>query len=60
MPFHLGPMELGIILVIILLVFGAGKLPLIGGQIGRGIKSFRKEVHELADDLEMSEEKDDD
>ncbi len=47
MPLHLGPMELGIILVIILLIFGAGKLPMIGGQIGRGIRSFRKEVQEL-------------
>ena len=43
MPFHMGPMEIGIILVIILIVFGVGKLPQIGGAIGKSIKEFRKE-----------------
>jgi sec-independent protein translocase protein TatA len=40
--FGLGFPELIIIMVIILLVFGAGKLPEIGGAIGKGIKSFKK------------------
>ncbi|MBI2957226.1 MAG: twin-arginine translocase TatA/TatE family subunit [Chloroflexi bacterium] len=35
--------ELLIILVIVLLIFGAGKLPQIGGAIGKSIKEFRKE-----------------
>ena len=43
MPFHMGPMEIGIILVIILIVFGVGKLPQVGGAIGKSIKEFRKE-----------------
>ena len=38
----LGPLELVIILVIVLLIFGAGKLPQIGGAIGKSIKEFRK------------------
>ena len=42
MPFHVGPMEIGIILVIILIVFGVGKLPQIGGAIGKSVKDFRK------------------
>ena len=42
MPFRLGPWEIGLILIIILLVFGAGKLPQVGGAIGRGIRAFRK------------------
>ena len=42
MPFRLGPWELGLILMIILIVFGAGKLPEIGGALGKGIRSFRK------------------
>ena len=37
----LGVPELIIIVVIILIVFGAGKLPEVGGAIGKGIKSFR-------------------
>ncbi len=42
MPFNLGPMEIGLILLIVLIVFGAGKLPQIGGAVGRGIHEFRK------------------
>jgi sec-independent protein translocase protein TatA len=40
--FGLGVPELIIILVIIFVIFGAGKLPEIGGAIGKGIKSFKK------------------
>ena len=40
--FGLGVPELIIILVIIFIIFGAGKLPEIGGAIGKGIKSFKK------------------
>ncbi|APV45075.1 twin-arginine translocase TatA/TatE family subunit [Dehalogenimonas formicexedens] len=41
MPFRLGPLELCIILVIILLIFGVGKLPQVGEAIGKSLKSFR-------------------
>ncbi len=39
---RIGPMEIGLILVIILIVFGAGKLPEVGTAIGKGIREFRK------------------
>jgi len=42
MMFGLGMPELIIILVIVFLVFGAGKLPEIGAGIGKGIKNFKK------------------
>ena len=42
MPFRLGWPEIVIILVIVLIIFGAGKLPQIGGAIGKSIKEFRK------------------
>ena len=42
MPFRIGPWEIGLILVIILIVFGVGKLPQVGGAIGKGLRSFRK------------------
>ena len=42
--FGLGIPELLIILVIILVMFGAGKLPEIGEGLGRGIRNFRKSV----------------
>jgi len=42
MPFHVGPMEIGLILVIILIIFGVGRLPQVGGAIGKSIREFRK------------------
>lgn len=40
----LGPWELIIIFLIVLLVFGAGKLPLLGSSLGQAIKNFRKSL----------------
>ncbi len=42
MPFRIGPWEMVLILMIILIVFGAGKLPQIGGAVGKSIQTFRK------------------
>ncbi|MDP2729933.1 MAG: twin-arginine translocase TatA/TatE family subunit [Dehalococcoidales bacterium] len=43
MPFgRLGPIELLLILLVVLLVFGVGKLPQVGGAIGKGLREFRK------------------
>ncbi|MFZ4439010.1 MAG: twin-arginine translocase TatA/TatE family subunit [Syntrophales bacterium] len=44
--FGIGMSELLIILVIILIIFGAGKLPEIGSALGRGIKNFKKASNE--------------
>ena len=44
MPFRLGVPELIIILLIILVIFGAAKLPQIGGALGKSIREFRKEA----------------
>jgi len=38
----MGPWEIALILIIILIVFGVGKLPQVGGAIGKGIRAFRK------------------
>jgi sec-independent protein translocase protein TatA len=42
MPFRIGPWEIALILVIILIVFGVGKLPQVGGAIGKGMRSFQR------------------
>ena len=47
----LGFTELILILVIVLIIFGAGKLPQLGEGIGKAIKGFKKSVHE-ADAIE--------
>ena len=39
---RIGPTELIIILVIILIIFGVGRLGEIGGAMGKGIREFRK------------------
>ncbi len=44
--FGLGMPELLVVMVIILLVFGAGKLPEIGGAIGKGIRGFKTSLAE--------------
>ena len=44
MPFRLGPTELIIILVIVLLLFGPGRIAKIAGELGRGIRSFKDGV----------------
>lgn len=38
---QLGPLELGIILVIVIIVFGVGRISKIGGELGGGIKAFK-------------------
>lgn len=47
----LGFTELILILVIVLIIFGAGKLPQLGEGLGKAIKGFKKSVHE-ADQIE--------
>lgn len=44
--FGIGMPEMLVILVIVFVIFGAGKLPEIGGAIGRGIKNFKKASQE--------------
>lgn len=53
--FGLGTQELLIILVLVMIIFGAGKLPQVGSALGKGLRNFKKGVSE-ADDLEISAE----
>lgn len=43
----MGITELVLILVIVMIIFGAGKLPQIGEGMGKALKGFKKEVHEI-------------
>lgn len=51
--FGLGTQELLIIMVLVLIVFGAGKLPQVGGALGKGIRNFKKGVNE-DDELDLT------
>ena len=50
---HIGPMEISLIVILVLIVFGAGKLPQVGGALGKGIREFRKGK---AGDLEIGKD----
>lgn len=56
--FGFGMPELIVILVIVLVVFGAGRLPEIGGALGKSIRNFKK-ASEGKDEIEIRPEKKD-
>ncbi|HAT22140.1 MAG: twin-arginine translocase TatA/TatE family subunit [Dehalococcoidia bacterium] len=50
MPFRFGPMELIIVLVVVLIIFGVGRLPEIGGAMGKALKEFRSTQKDITED----------
>jgi len=52
MPFH--PLWLVAILAIVLIVFGPGRLPELGGAVGKAMREFRKATTELTDEVKNS------
>jgi sec-independent protein translocase protein TatA len=56
MPIRFGPTELIIILVIVLLLFGPGRIARIAGELGKGIRSFKDSVS--SDEMDESEDAD--
>lgn len=55
--FGLGTQELIIVLIIIVVLFGATRLPQIGSGIGQAIKNFKKSVRE-GEEIDVTPEKD--
>lgn len=56
----LGGWELVIILVIVLLLFGAGRITKIAGELGGGIRAFREGLKGDKEELELEEEVEED
>lgn len=54
--FGLGTTELIVILVIVLVLFGAGKLPEIGSGLGKAIKNFKRSASDTDIDVTHSKE----
>jgi sec-independent protein translocase protein TatA len=52
LPFH--PFWLIILLAIVLIIFGPGKLPELGGAVGRGIREFRKASNDITSEVRSS------
>ena len=55
MPISLGPTELIIIVVIVIAIFGAGRLGRSGAELGRAIRDFREAVSEDEGQKEVEE-----
>ena len=52
---HIGPTELIIILVIVLVIFGVGRIPEVGNALGKGIRQFRRGIPGEEEEEEPSE-----
>lgn len=57
---RLGPLEIALILAVLLLLFGAKRLPEIGRSMGKSIREFRGATKGLADDAKSGLEDDED
>lgn len=53
--FGLGTQELLIILVLVMIIFGAGKLPQVGSSLGKGLRNFKKGINDGEEDIEEGE-----
>lgn len=53
--FGIGLPEILVVLVVCLIVFGAGKLPEVGSAIGKTIKSFKKEFKDVKDSVSLDD-----
>jgi len=56
---RLGPTELGIILIIVILLFGVGRIGKIAGELGKGIREFREGLKSNEEQPKAEETKND-
>ena len=52
----IGVWELVILFLIVLLVFGAKRLPEVGSSLGKGIREFKKNIREVKDNLDEGDD----
>ena len=55
MPFNLGPMEMILVMLVLLLVFGAKRLPELGSGLGKGIREFKRSMRDIKEDVDRDE-----
>ena len=56
MPFNLGPLEMVLVLLALLLLFGAKRLPEIGTSLGKGIREFKSSIREVESSVRVDKE----
>ena len=54
-PLGIGPFELVLILAVVVIIFGVGRLPEVGGAVGRGIREFRRSAREEESPRQITE-----
>jgi len=54
-PLGIGPFELLLILAVVVIIFGVGRLPEVGGAIGKSIREFRRAAKEPEERRQLSE-----
>jgi sec-independent protein translocase protein TatA len=57
LPFGIGPMELGLLVLVVLLLFGPKRLPQLGKSIGKTVKAIRDGVDGADEDLDADDTK---
>lgn len=56
MPFgNIGPMELIFLMIFLLLIFGAKRLPELGSGLGKGIREFKKSMRDLNTEIDRED-----
>ncbi|HEX6308883.1 MAG TPA: twin-arginine translocase TatA/TatE family subunit [Longimicrobiales bacterium] len=55
MPFNIGPMEMVFVVVVLLLVFGAKRLPELGSGLGKGIREFRNSMRDISTEIQKQD-----
>lgn len=56
MPFSLSPLEMVFVLVVLLLLFGAKRLPDLGSGLGRGIREFKRSIKDVNDEIQRPDD----
>ena len=56
LPFSLGPFEMIFIMVVLLLIFGAKRLPELGSGLGKGIREFKRSITDIKSEMERPDE----
>ena len=56
LPFNVGLPEMLVIMGVVLLVFGAKRLPEIGASMGKGIREFKKSIREMKDSIDVTDD----
>lgn len=54
MPSWIGPWEIAIVLIVVLLIFGPRKLPDLGASLGKSIRGFKKGLKETQDEVQST------